>query len=143
MSKGNIIILFLYLLCPFAANAEEINEKVNVDLGADLVEMAMIGTPYKGAGYGIPPENPKGTVPKDAFLIYQILGKYEGTVAWFAVNPWTGDVWNMNECMLFSNPELLKAQARVKKRFNGNELKEYKYLHDLKPYRMYDLEPCP
>lgn len=117
--------------------AETITEKVNVEKGASLIELAMAGTRYQGSGFGKP--SPKN---REAFLIYQILGKYEGTVAWFAVNQWTGDVWDMDECKLIINPSLQKAQAAIRKQFTGTELKEYQRLHALKPYRMYNLEPC-
>ena len=107
-------------------------KQLDAESGEQLAELA-----YPRAGIGSP------TKRNETFLIYQVLGKYEGTATWLAVNPWTGDVWNMDECKLLSNPALQKAQAKIKDQFSAKELKEYERLHSIKPYREYDLEPCP
>ena len=60
--------------------------------------------------------------------------KRDGSGGYFAVNPWTGDVWDMWDCgKQYSTPGLRKAQAVIRKRFSPAELKEYPRLRDLNP----------
>jgi hypothetical protein len=137
MSKRFLLSAILCaLFSPFAAKAEDVQEKVNIEAGADLVGLAIAGTIYQTENFGVPYKR------NEMFLVYEIPGE-EGIFAWIAVNPWTGDVWDMNECKLLSNPALQKAQAKIKDQFSAKEIKEYERLHSIKPYREYDLEPCP
>ena len=57
----------------------------------------------------------------------------EGSFGYFAVNPWTGDVWNLWGCHKMSTPALRKSQAEIRKRFTADELKHYAELRRLKP----------
>jgi hypothetical protein len=58
----------------------------------------------------------------------------EGSGGYFAVNPWTGDVWDLWACgKRYSTPALRKAQAAIRKRFTPAEMKEYPRLRDLDP----------
>jgi len=114
-----------------------IEEKVDRELGFKLVHLA------QGANHGaLDGGSPDDIIP---FLIYQELGKYEGTVDWLAVNPWTGDVWDVDagpDCIRLTSPALLKEQEQIKKRFSPAELKEYSRLSELMPIRIPLLEPC-
>jgi len=52
---------------------------------------------------------------------------------YFAVNPWTGDVWALWGCRRLSTPALRRSQAAIRRRFTPVELKQYPRLHRLKP----------
>ncbi len=57
----------------------------------------------------------------------------EGGFGYFAVNPWTGDVWALWGCHKLSTPALRKSQAAIRQRFTFGELKQYAQLRRLKP----------
>jgi hypothetical protein len=57
----------------------------------------------------------------------------EGSFGFFAVNPWTGDVWALWGCRKLSTPALRKLQAEIRQRFTREELKQYAKLRNLKP----------
>jgi hypothetical protein len=69
------------------------------------------------------------------FFVYDGLNKppVNGSFGFFAVNPWTGDVWNLWGCHKLSTPALRKSQAEIKKRFTPEELKHYAELSRLRP----------
>jgi hypothetical protein len=69
------------------------------------------------------------------FLVFQGASKppAEGSFGYFAVNPWTGDVWNLWGCHRLSTPALRKSQAAIRQRFSREELKQYARLRRLKP----------
>jgi hypothetical protein len=56
-----------------------------------------------------------------------------GGFGYFAVNPWTGDVWALWGCHKLSTPALRKSQAEIRRRFTRQELKQYAHLSRLKP----------
>ena len=51
----------------------------------------------------------------------------------FAVNPWTGHVWNLWTCKEITNLVVRKEQTEIKKRFTSEELKQYRRLAAFKP----------
>jgi hypothetical protein len=57
----------------------------------------------------------------------------EGSFGVFAVNPWTGDVWNLWGCHRLSTPVLRKSQAAIRRHFTREELKQYARPRRLKP----------
>lgn len=69
------------------------------------------------------------------FIVFDGLSKppAEGSFGVFAVNPWTGDVWNMWGCHRLSTPALRKSQAVIRRRFTRDELQQYARLRQLKP----------
>ncbi len=69
------------------------------------------------------------------FIVFDGLTKppVEGSFGVFAVNPWTGDVWNLWGCHRLSTPALRKSQAAIRQRFTREELKQYARLSRLKP----------
>ncbi len=78
------------------------------------------------------------TTPKrDApFYAVESLGQKAGTVGWYAVNPWTGDVWDYWSCnrvKRLTSPLLRRRQAEIKTRFSKQELQDYDRLRDLDP----------
>ncbi len=56
-----------------------------------------------------------------------------GSFGFFAVNPWTGDVWALWGCKRLSTPALRKSQAEIRQRFTADELKQYPKLRRLQP----------
>jgi flagellum-specific peptidoglycan hydrolase FlgJ len=56
-----------------------------------------------------------------------------GGFGYFAVNPWTGDVWALWGCHRMSTPALRKSQAAIRRRFTREEMKQYVRLRRLKP----------
>jgi len=61
------------------------------------------------------------------------LPPVNGSFGFFAVNRWTGDVWNLWGCHNLSTPALRKSQMEILKRFTRKELKQYAELRRLKP----------
>ena len=56
-----------------------------------------------------------------------------GGYGYFAVKPWTGDVWALWGCRRMSAPALRKSRAAIRRRFTPGEMKQYAQLHRLKP----------
>lgn len=56
-----------------------------------------------------------------------------GSFGFFAVNPWTGDVWALWGCHKLSTPALRKSQAEIRRRFAPQDTEEYDQLSGLKP----------
>ena|SRR6185369_17544430 len=124
--------IFLLLFCSFLSfvfpcNAEEIEKKVDSSLGHRLIEAI-----YK------PERTNKVYIDEitalQTFPVYEIREEY-------AVNPWTGDVWDMFSCQQISNPQIQKIQEAIKKMFNAKELKEYERLRSLRPGN-FNMDPC-
>ncbi|MBV9859643.1 MAG: hypothetical protein JO038_06025 [Alphaproteobacteria bacterium] len=57
----------------------------------------------------------------------------EGSFGYFAVNPWTGDVWALWGCHRLSTPALRRSQAEIRRRFSRSEMRRYARLRRLKP----------
>jgi hypothetical protein len=53
-------------------------------------------------------------------------------VGYFAVNPWTGDVWNAAGCTRLTSSEIKRIQREIRKQLGVND-KEYQHLMDKKP----------
>ena len=53
-----------------------------------------------------------------AFFVFHGLTNppVEGSFGYFAVNPWTGDVWALWGCHRLSTPALRKSQAAIRRR---------------------------
>jgi hypothetical protein len=75
-----------------------------------------------------------GNLDPPFFVYYGINDSpAEGGFGYFAVNPWTGDVWALWGCHRLSTPALRKSQAAIRRRFTTQELKQYNRLRRLKP----------
>jgi hypothetical protein len=48
-----------------------------------------------------------------------------GFFGFYAVNPWTGDVWELRECKKLSTPALRRSQAKIRKQFTLDERRRY------------------
>jgi len=79
--------------------------------------------------------NYDGDTMSPPFFVYYGLNEPpgEGGFSYFAVNPWTGDVWALWGCHKLSTPALRKSQEEIRKRFTREELKQYTRLRRLKP----------
>jgi hypothetical protein len=71
----------------------------------------------------------------DPFFVFDGLNKppRQGSFGYFAVNPWTGDVWALWGCTKVKSPTVQRSQERIKRRFTSQELAHYAELRDLKP----------
>jgi hypothetical protein len=69
------------------------------------------------------------------FMIIAPLGGEYATapVSWLAVNPWTGDVWDLWRCRRLSTALLRKSQAAIRRSFRRKELPQYARLRALRP----------
>jgi Transposase DDE domain group 1 len=56
-----------------------------------------------------------------------------GSFGFFAVNPWTGDVWALWGCRKLSTAALRKSQAEIRRHFRTWGLKRYDRLSALRP----------
>ena len=54
----------------------------------------------------------------------------------YAVNPWTGEVWDMWACKKVHTAALTKAQMDIRSRFSPTELRDYKKLSHLRAFCM-------
>ena len=60
-----------------------------------------------------------------------------GVIDSFAINPWTGDVWDLLGCYKLLNYELRQSQLKVRKQFTHEELKHYDELAAIRPKCLY------
>ncbi len=69
------------------------------------------------------------------FYVYQGIGRpgTEGGFGYFAVNPWTGDIWALWGCYKINKPRLPALKAEIRRRFTPEELRQYRRLSRLKP----------
>ena len=68
------------------------------------------------------------------FFVFDGLNQTgNGSFGFFAVNPWTGDVWALWGCHKLSTPALRKSQEEIRVRFAHDALKLYGQLSLLKP----------
>lgn len=67
------------------------------------------------------------------FFVFYGVTETDGSFGYFAVNPWTGDVWALWGCHKLSTPALRRSRAAIRRRFTRLELKDYARLTRLKP----------
>jgi hypothetical protein len=78
------------------------------------------------------PDNPEIAPP--FFVLHGLApSPRQGSFGFFAVNPWTGDVWALWGCWKITSPAARKMQGEIRKRFTSQELKQYPRLRRLKP----------
>ena len=109
-----------------SARSTRVALKVDADVALRLVAEAYSDPPH--------PEwfdyNPHAD--DDSFFDFQGITEIS-TFGFFAVNPWTGDVWALWGCHKLSTPALHKDQAAIRRKFTPSELKQYKRLSALRP----------
>jgi hypothetical protein len=67
------------------------------------------------------------------FYEYECINKYAHSCGYFAVNPWTGEVWDLWSCHKISSAAARRAQRKIRRRFTSEEMKQYRRLSLLKP----------
>lgn len=128
------VLMLIILIFSMPSSAEEVEEKISEEMGYKLTAMAIGNKSERITG------TLKNTTP---FLIYQTLERNKHAMGWYAVNRWTGDVWDINgNCKHLISPSLRKEQEKIKTQFSKKELEEYKHLNGLQPYRIHDFRPC-
>jgi len=109
-------------LAPRLSLAEEIPQKIASE---EARKLALLATGEVSLEYD-------GPSKYDQFFVFEALGPEAGS-SFFKVNPWTGDVWDEWGCKKLSTPGLRKLQAKIRKRFTKDELKEYQKLRKIRP----------
>ncbi len=69
----------------------------------------------------------------EPFITFQGVSP-RSTFGYYAVNPWTGDVWALGSCHKMTTPALSKAQEAIHRRFTAEEDRDYARLRDIKPW---------
>ena len=113
----------------YAAAAQEIPWKID-----ELAGQRLAAEGDHGAATGLDYFDYDSNI-SPPFLVYHGLTKppVEGSFGYFAVNPWTGDVWELWDCRRLSTPALRKSQAAIRRRFTPEEMQQYARLRRLKP----------
>lgn len=75
------------------------------------------------------------TMTSPSFFIFYGLNRppAEGGFGYFAVNRWTGDVWDLWGCHKFSTAALRQAQKDIRRHFAHDDVGRYERLSTLKP----------
>lgn len=116
-----------FLIWEQGAYAKDIAKKVRINEARELVYEANGPVGYKNY------YDYDGSMSKP-FITFDLIGGGEaGSAGFFSVNPWTGDVWALWGCKKLTTPRLRKFQAKIRQRFDADELKHYKELRSLKP----------
>ena len=107
------IVAIIAASCSSAADCGSIDEKVAQQLVRDALTVMKQNGPdvsVESFTYSYAPE----------FLAYQAMwihpkGSPSGSslIGYFAVNPWTGDVWEINACRKISSPAMKKIQDSI------------------------------
>lgn len=129
VQSGLIFVSVILSLCTGAvAHENKVPWKITEDTARRLAAEGDHGA-ATGLDY-FDPDNNGGP-----FFVFHGLTKppVEGSFGYFAVNPWTGDVWNLWGCRRLSSAALRKSQAEIRRRFTTTELKQYEKLRRLKP----------
>jgi hypothetical protein len=61
----------------------------------------------------------------EPFFLFEGLGPSAGAFGYFAVNRWSGDVWNLWDCKKISTPLSRKTKDEFQNQFKAEDLKKY------------------
>jgi hypothetical protein len=115
------------MYCGAVHAKSEIPRKIDQNIARHLI----------GEAYGAAYERWLEPAPRmsDSFFVFDGLNKppVNGSFGFFAVNPWTGDVWALWGCHKLSTPALRQSQAEIRRRFTRAEMKQRTRLSRLKP----------
>jgi hypothetical protein len=111
------------------AMAGDVPKKLDADEAEQLVYKSLSSRPYP---------RPPGTLFYEPdislpFFTFSGAGILAGIDGYYAVNPWTGDVWNLWGCNRPTAPALRRALTEIRHRFTAEESKHYRKLRRLKP----------
>jgi hypothetical protein len=110
------------------AYADDIPPKIDVE-GARKLAYEAVGRVVSKGSFDY-----DGGSANQPFIGFQAFGdSVAGSFGFYAVNPWTGDVWALWGCRRLSTPALRKAQKEIKDRFTPSERADYQRLHKLRP----------
>jgi hypothetical protein len=125
---ARVLLLGLLLLTVSQrhALAENVPKKIDIQQAKLLVYEVLEMKPDGSLDYDI-----KANYP--TFFYFQGLGPEAGSYGAFAVNYWTGDIWDLWGCRRITSALLRKSQAHIRSLFTKDERKEYPRLHSLKP----------
>jgi len=128
--RGLFLAGAMLVVCEsFAAPAIEIPWKIDEPTAQRLAAEA-----HYGADKYLDAFDDDSNLSRPFFVFYGVNeSPAEGSFGYFAVNPWTGDVWSLWGCRELSTPALRRSQAEIRKRFTREELKQYARLRRLKP----------
>ena len=115
----------------FGASAwgEDIPKKIDEDMALRLAAESNHGGLKYLDSYDY--EGPSTWTPP--FYEFDGLGPVTGSFGFFAVNPWTGDVWSLWDCKKLGTPASRRDLAKIRERFTAEELKQYAKLSRLHP----------
>ena len=125
LRRRDLLILLLALVAGMPSRAAGVPQQINTETAERLAAEA-----YNW---------PKSYVWYDrrdhSFLVFAPMGGEYGTapITWLAVNPWTGDVWDVWNCQKLSTALLRKSQAAIRRSFRLRELRQYARLRALRP----------
>jgi hypothetical protein len=136
MKYVRLVMLFA-LVSPQALIAGEIAQKLDISSGRRLLSI-VLAPASEGKDYRVVDQDSNLDKP---FIIYQLFSHHHYGSEFYAVNSFTGDIWDTVSCKQLSGPDLLREQAKIKQQFRDDEVKEYGRLHRLRPVNP-GLDPC-
>ncbi len=125
LAIGSMLILSLMNVL---ATAKDITNKIDEKEAQRLAAMALSFHDPSDTS-SLEPDS----TPKSPFFDFYGIGRENGSYGYFAVNPWTGDVWALWGCRKLSTVALRKAQGEIRRRFSAEEKKLYQELRKRKP----------
>jgi hypothetical protein len=125
------LVFIVYCLLDISlpsAIAGDVPKKLDVDEAEQLAYKALSG--HRPRPPGTLWYEPDISLPFFTFSGAAILAGIDG---YWAVNPWTGDVWDLWGCTRPTTPALHRALTDIRHRFTAEERKQYRKLRRLKP----------
>jgi|SRR5208283_5912598 len=111
--------------------AQPRDKRISLDEGRELAsEIVKVHNPGPGVSLT---SSPRGFDP-DFYFFCATWPNPTGSpvIGYFAVNPWTGDVWNADDCEHLTSKSVQKTQADIRKRFHFKR-EEYAKLREKMP----------
>jgi len=127
--RSAIFSLVAMIFCGSAARSTEIGWKLDERTARSLAA--------EGTGHSKTPEDLdyQGARNNPPFFVFYGLNEPPavGGFGYFAVNPWTGDVWALWGCHKLFTPALRKSLAEIRRQFTQDESRQYRRQARLKP----------
>jgi len=114
------------------AFGHEIDKKIDVEM-AQKFALAAVKPAFEDVEMSKMPDDYAPPFIMFEGADFQLPGSF--MVGHFAVNPWTGDVWDTGGfCRRLTTPALKEMQAKIRRSFSRKEKEAYDRLHKLKPW---------
>jgi len=130
---GSHTLSFLLMLLSASASGEARRQKVNENDARNILYAALQTKGYtKLPGFGLE-SYPSAHAPE--FYFFQAVRYNPGgsaSLGHYAVNQWTGDVWDAMGCKRLTSPSVRRFQNAIRKR-SGLPAEEYKRLRGKTP----------